>query len=81
MWHAVTTLDADPAKIIEVWKHYLDQEGHTISRDHFLTNMDEKIKDKDFLGDMEGLLRAGITYDIEQAYAFCRKEILEKIQD
>jgi predicted nucleotidyltransferase component of viral defense system len=81
MWFAMTKLHPDPVKIIETWKRYLREEGHSITRENFLENMEEKIRDQDFLGDMQGLLRTGITYDIERAYEFARKEVLEKIKD
>lgn len=41
--------------------------------------MDKKIANQDFLGDMEGLLRPGISYKITEAYGFVKKELLEKI--
>ena len=41
--------------------------------------MDKKIMDKDFLGDMEGLLRSELSYDIEKAYEFVKQKLLEKI--
>lgn len=41
--------------------------------------MEKKIEDADFIGDMNGLLRSGIEYDINEAHEFVKKEILEKI--
>lgn len=41
--------------------------------------MEKKIEDADFKGDMNGLLRSGIVYDINEAYELVRKEILENI--
>lgn len=32
-----------------------------------------------FIVDMNGLPRSGITYDINSAYEFVKKEILEKL--
>ena len=35
--------------------------------------------DQDFLGDMKGLLRPDLAYDIQNAYEFVKTELLEKI--
>ncbi len=50
-----------------------------MTQKEFLENMEKKILDQDFLGDMEGLLRPGLTYGNENAYEFVKTELLEKI--
>ena len=39
----------------------------------------DKIRDKNFIGDINGLLRPGIVYAVGEAYEQVRKEILEKL--
>lgn len=41
--------------------------------------MEKKVKDPDFTGDMNGLLRSGILYDINAAYEVVKTNLLEKI--
>jgi predicted nucleotidyltransferase component of viral defense system len=79
MWYAMTQTNADANKIIEAWKFYMKHEDNPVSQQEFLDNIEKKIVDRDFLGDMEGLLRMGVSYDIANAYEFVKKEILEKI--
>lgn len=79
LWYAMSEKELDANKIITIWKHYMHEEDQQVSQAEFLQNMEEKIRAPDFLGDMEGLLRAGISYDIEKSYEFVRKELLEKI--
>lgn len=79
LWYAITQTNADPIKIIEAWKYYMNEEGNTISQKEFLENLQKKITDKDFLGDMEGLLRPGLSYDIEKAYDLVKKKLIDKI--
>jgi predicted nucleotidyltransferase component of viral defense system len=79
LWHGINQTNAEAEKIIEAWRFYMNEEGHSVSQLEFLSNMEKKISDKDFLGDMEGLLRSELTYDIEKAYHFVKKELLEKI--
>jgi predicted nucleotidyltransferase component of viral defense system len=80
MWYAMTEKDLDAGKIIGIWKKYMEEEGHSVTQADFVANMEEKIKDQDFLGDMQGLLRAGVNYDIEKAYEFINKEILLRLE-
>lgn len=79
MWFAMTQKNADPNKIIEAWRFYMKREENCVSQKEFLDNMEKKILDQDFLGDMEGLLKPGLSYKIIEAYEFVKKELLEKI--
>lgn len=79
IWYSITQNDVNVDKIIEAWKLYIKQEGNAISRKEFLNNMDRKIKDREFLEDIDGLLRPGISYEIEKSYDLVRSVILEKI--
>ena len=44
-----------------------------------LMNLDEKMQDSDFLGDIRALLRPGITYDVNHAYELVKTEIIERL--
>lgn len=79
MWYAITQSNADTNKVIEAWRFYMNHENNAVSKQEFLDNMAKKIEDKDFLGDMEGLLRPGVSYEIIKAYEFIKTELLEKI--
>lgn len=57
----------------------MKEEDNSVSQNEFLENMEKKILDRDFLGDMEGLLRPNLSYKIIEAYKFVKKELLEKI--
>jgi predicted nucleotidyltransferase component of viral defense system len=79
IWFAVTRHNVDPGVIIAAWKFYMTQEGNSITQKEFMDNMEKKILDQDFLGDMVGLLRPGFSYDINEAYEFVKKEVFIKI--
>lgn len=79
IWFAITQKNVDPKKIIEAWSFYTKEEDNSVSQNEFLENMEKKILDRDFLGDMEGLLRPNLSYKIIEAYKFVKKELLEKI--
>jgi predicted nucleotidyltransferase component of viral defense system len=79
MWFAITQTDVNTDTIIEAWNFYMKQEDNSVSQKEFLDNMEKKISDQDFLGDMEGLLRPGLSYKVTEAYKFVKTELLEKI--
>lgn len=79
LWYALNNSDVQVEKVIGAFKYYMKEEGNDVSQKEFLENMEKKIEDADFRGDMNGLLRNGIAYDINVAYEFVKKEILEKI--
>ena len=56
-----------PAQIIESFQHYLKLEGSVARRAEFVSLLDAHLADRGFCSDMSQLLRAGITYDPQQA--------------
>jgi predicted nucleotidyltransferase component of viral defense system len=79
MWYVMTQSKVDANKIIEAWKFYMEREENTITKQEFFDNMEKKIEDRDFSGDMAGLLRTGLSYDIKEAYNFINENLLNKI--
>lgn len=79
LWYALNNAHVDVEKVIEAFKFYMKEEGNQVVQKEFLENMEKKIEDDDFIRDMNGLLRSGIEYDINDAYEFVKKEILEKV--
>lgn len=45
----------------------------------FVLNMEDKMKDPEFLGDMDNLLHPDETFDIREAYQVIKEEIIEKL--
>lgn len=77
IWFAITHANVDPNRIIEAWNFYMEKDNNSVTQKEFLENMEKKILDKDFLGDLEGLLRPDLSYKISEAYGFVKKELLE----
>lgn len=74
LWYALNNANVDVEKVIRAFKYYMNEEGNTVSQKEFFENMEKKIEDADFTGDMNELLRSGIAYDINEAYEFIKKE-------
>jgi len=77
--YALTQTDAEPDKIVNAWKHYMKEEGNAVSQLEFIENMEKKMADKEFLGDMQGLLRPDVIYEADKAYQYIKSHLLEKI--
>jgi predicted nucleotidyltransferase component of viral defense system len=79
LWYAMNNVAVNVERIINAFHHYLAAEGNKVTQNQFIENMEKKILDPDFQGDMNGLLRSGIEYEIAEAYDFVKTNLLEKI--
>lgn len=74
-------LELDHEKIITCFKEYTTfaTEKRPPSKKEFLMNIEEKENDPDFTGDMEALLRSGISYNQKEAFDWLKTELIERI--
>jgi predicted nucleotidyltransferase component of viral defense system len=70
-------LDID--QVISCYREYMTTAGIPPSSKVFIENMEEKMRDGEFLGDIKALIRPEIQYDSEKAYDLIKTEILEKL--
>ncbi|OPY17356.1 MAG: hypothetical protein A4E69_00019 [Syntrophus sp. PtaB.Bin138] len=80
LWLGVTEGKADAGRIIHVFKQYMETEGQTVDSMHYEKNLQEKLRHRGFLSDLNPLLPADATYDVQEAYAFIKNEIVDKIE-
>ena len=68
-------------QIIECFKEYtaFPTGNRPPSQNEFLMNIEEKEHSPEFSGDMEALLRAGITYNQDAAFAWLKNELIAKL--
>ena len=67
LWAAFHTTDVQPKSVIKCFLHYLENEGHKISRAEFEKNLSEKLDDSNFVTDIEPLIVADAGYDFSKA--------------
>jgi len=79
LWLGITEGKADAGKVIQIFKHYMENEGQTIDSIRYEKNLQEKMRHKGFLSDLNPLLPADATYNIQEAYAFIKNEIVDKL--
>jgi len=74
-------LELDFDKIITCFKEYITfaTGNRPPSKKEFLLNIEEKENDVDFTGDMEALLRSGISYNQDDAFKWLKTELIERI--
>lgn len=80
LFKAFTLLSPDPEKVLHCYHAYMNfvvKKGPT--RKQFLNNLDEKMKDTEFLSDTDYLLRPNEKYDHTVAYDLIRKKLIEKL--
>lgn len=72
--------ELDKGLIIQCYKEYMKfSVDEPPTQKIFIQNMDTKMKDDQFIGDIAALLRPDDMYDHHQAYDLVRTELIEKI--
>ena len=79
LYWAITSNNPDFEKLIHCYREYMKFVVKQLpTKKMYILNMDEKITDPEFTGDIFGLLRPGVQYDNKKAYEVV-KHILEKL--
>lgn len=73
--------DIDIAEIIDCFQYYtkFSTGNKPPGQKEFLQNIEAKVNDPNFSGDMEGLLRPEIAYNQEEAFEWFKAEVIEKM--
>lgn len=79
LWLGITEGEADADKLIQIFKHYMETEGQTVGSMLYEKNLQEKMRHKGFLSDLNPLIPADATYDIQEAYFLIKNEIVDKL--
>jgi predicted nucleotidyltransferase component of viral defense system len=79
LWFAISNSNLEIQKIIECFKFYMEHEKHSVSSSEYISNMEMKVEDSEFQGDVEGLLKPDIKYDELKAWQIIRDLIINKI--
>ena len=79
--YARLNIDINLNQIVQCFKKYtsFSTGNRPPSKKEFLMNIEEKEQNPEFTGDMEGLLRSGITYNQDAAFDWLKNELTEKI--
>lgn len=69
LWYVHKNLSPVYDDVFTALRHYLKMQGVRITKGHFLINLKDKMNDPLFLRDIRPLLRSGIHYDLDEAFA------------
>jgi predicted nucleotidyltransferase component of viral defense system len=80
LWKALSTQNVDTEKIIRCYREYI---GFAVdnppTQKEYLLNMEQKIEDTEFWGDIEMLLRPNEKYNPQKAWELVKNELIEKL--
>lgn len=80
LYYALSNLELDTSILTSCYKKYMAfSVENPPTQKQFLLNIDKKMQDPDFDGDIYGLLRPGIEYDQNKAYELIKTELIENI--
>jgi len=80
LWKALSTRSVDIEKIIRCYRKYIAfVVDNPPSQKEYLLNMEQKIEDTEFLGDIEMLLRPNDNYKPAEAWKLVKNQLIEKL--
>ncbi|MDR0332391.1 MAG: nucleotidyl transferase AbiEii/AbiGii toxin family protein [Dysgonamonadaceae bacterium] len=80
LWKALSMQNVNTEDIIRCYREYMVfSVDNPPTQKEYLLNMEQKIEDDEFLGDMEMLLRPDEKYNAAEAWEFVRSRLIEKL--
>ena len=79
LWKALSTQNLHAENIIRCYREYIRfVADNPPTQKEYLQNMELKLQDDEFLGDIEMLLRPKETYHPQEAWELVKRELIEK---
>ena len=79
-YYIIEDPEPDIEKLIHCFRGYMEQEGNKPPTGReFELNLTEKMKDSEFTGDIEGLLRPEIGYDQNEAFEAVYNDLIRNV--
>jgi len=79
LWYAIERGGLNIPKLVACFERYMADGGHAVTRAQFEANLHEKASRADFRGDMDALLRAGVTWNFDAALQVVLSELIAKL--
>ena len=81
LYTALQRKDVDTEQVLQCYKKYMEFVVDKVpSYKQFVNNMEEKMNDAEFVGDLQALLRPEIKYDAQQAYPLIYHTFIDKME-
>ena len=80
LYYALTKATPDPDKILQCYRTYMEfTNNRPATSREFLLNMEDKVQDSSFLGDVNALISPDVEFDMNKAYELVKLELIERI--
>lgn len=80
LYKVMSSIEVDKAKLLQCYREYMKfVVAQPPTQKQFLRNMEEKMTDNDFLGDIKSLLRPDEKYNPDKAWELVKTELVERI--
>lgn len=81
MYYGLVNGNCDTGKILKCYKKYMEFVVERVpSYKEFVQNLQEKMKDKEFLTDVNPLLRSEVTFNPNEAYQLVYDKLIDKME-
>lgn len=82
LYKAINESEINIQNMIHCYSRYMDFSVSTPpTYKQFIQNMENKMTDPDFLGDMESLLHPDESFEMQKAYSVVKESIIDKLND
>ena len=79
LWLGLTDGGANPQRVVEVFRAYMDHEGHEVNRAEFAENLFAKKTNPLFTADLDSLLPVEFSFDFDAAFDLVEREIISRL--
>lgn len=79
LWLAIDRGIVNAGALITCFDRYMTEDGHVVTRALFEANLHEKAGRPDFRGDMDALLRPGLTWDFDGALQVVLEQLVARL--
>lgn len=79
LYKALQNPGLNPDNVIFCFKEYMKWEDKNPTYKLYVSNMEDKMKNAEFLGDTKTLLRPDEIYDAQEAYSLVKENIIDKL--
>lgn len=81
LYKALTMANVNVENVIRCYREYMAfVVDHTPTYKEYVLNMEEKMKDDEFLGDTKNLLRVGDSFDPVKGYEIVKTALIDRLQ-
>lgn len=81
LYKALSTAEINEGKVLECYFKYMDfVVDHIPTYKEYILNMEEKMKDDEFLGDIVGLIRKEDNFNPQESYDIVKSRLLDRMK-